>query len=184
MREYWDKKHAGPANRGRMGILYNGAEIKTLGIPLKDAQFIETQQFSSDLVAKIFLGPAAMLLGDQSATVMSEELSLRFLNFCLLPRLKRIERAFRSDLDLFAGTELYPEFRITEFLRANAATRDQVQHNQVQDGRRLVDELRAEDGLGPLPPIPDNWQDEPGKVPQITPVGGAVNPTADTTPKE
>jgi hypothetical protein len=55
-------------------------------------------------------------------------------------------------------------------------TKAEVQHLQIQDGLRLVDELRAADGLGPLPAVPEDWTQEPGKVPQITPVGGARTP--------
>jgi hypothetical protein len=67
-------------------------------------------------------------------------------------------------------------------LKLDPKVKADVQHQQVQDGLRLVDELRALDGYGPLPPIPDDWAKEPGKVPQITPVGGAPNPVAHTTP--
>ena len=53
---------------------------------------------------------------------------------------------------------------------------------QIQDGTKLVDEIRAEHGDSPLPPVPDDWTQSPGKVPQITTVGGAPNPTASTDP--
>lgn len=168
MVEVWNATHAGLANAGRFGILYNGAEMKQLGIPLRDAQFIETQKHASELAARIFLGPAASLLGSD-ANNKTEEESLRFLNFALRPRLRRVEAAFNSDLDLFGGSPLYPRFHIDEFLRADAATRAQVQHMQIQSGVLLVDEARAEMGMPPLP-------DGAGQVPQLTPVGGAPNP--------
>jgi hypothetical protein len=51
-----------------------------------------------------------------------------------------------------------------------------VEHTQIQDGSKLIDEARAERGEGPLPPMPADPEQEPGKVPQLTPVGGAPNP--------
>lgn len=171
MLQEWNARHQGPANKGNMAILFNGAEVKSLGMPLVDAQWIETQTRSDELAARIFLGPAASLMAGSAAgsSLKTEEEVLRFLNFSLRPRLRRIEGAFKADLDLFAGTELYPEFHIDDILRADAATRAEVQHKQVQSGVLLIDEARAEEGRPPLP-------DGVGQIPQITPVGGAPNP--------
>jgi len=171
MLQMWNANHQGSANRGNMGILFNGSEIKQLGMPLVDAQWIETQTRSDELAARIYLGPAASLLSGVAAgsAVKTEEETLRFMNFALRPRLARIEGAFKSDLDLFAGTSLYPQFDIDDFLRADAATRAEVQHKQVQSGVLLPDEARAEEGRPPLP-------NGAGQIPQLTPVGGAPNP--------
>lgn len=168
LRANWEAKHGGMENAGSIAILGNGATLNTLSIPLRDAQFIEGQEQSAELAARIFLGPAASLLGSDS-NMKTEEDSLRFINFALLPRLARIERAFSSDPDLYPeGSEMYPEFYLDHFLRADAATRAEVTHKEIQTGVLLVDEARAEKGL---PPLPDGM----GQIPQITPVGGAPN---------
>lgn len=179
MMSEWNARHQGPMNKGNMAILFNGAEIKTLGMPLADAQWIETQTRSDDLAARIFLGPAASLLAGTAGVrmVKTEEETMRFLNFALRPRLARIEGAFKADLDMFAGTDLYPQFHIDDLLRADAATLAEVQHKKIQSGVLLADEARADEGRPPLP-------DGVGKVPQITPVGGAPNPALTPTPKE
>jgi HK97 family phage portal protein len=167
----WNARHQGPMNKGNMAILFNGAELKSGGMPLVDAQWIETQTRSDELAARIFLGPAASLLSGPAAgsAVKTEEETMRFLNFALRPRLARIEGSLKADLDLFAGTNLYPEFHIDDLLRADAATRAEVQHKQVQSGVLLIDEARADEGRPPLP-------NGAGQVPQLTPVGGAPNP--------
>jgi HK97 family phage portal protein len=176
MLQMWNSRHQGPLNRGNMGILYNGAEVKQLGMPLVDAQWIQTQERSDELCARIYLGPAASLLSGPAAgsAVKTEEETLRFLNFALRPRLARIEGAFKADLDLFARTDLYPEFHIDDLLRTDAATRAEVQHKKIQSGVLLIDEARAEDGQPPLP-------DGVGQIPQVTPVGGAPNPALTVT---
>jgi HK97 family phage portal protein len=183
-KDRWMANNGGLENSGSIAVLGNGATFQTLTIPLKDAQFIEGQEQAASVAARIFLGPAASLLGADH-NLKTEEESLRFLNFCLLPRLRRIERAFYADSDLFpempvGEPDLYPEFHTQEFLRADAGTAAEVQHKQIQSGVLLVDEARAEMGMGPLP-------DGMGQVPQITPVGGAPNPnpmpaTANPTP--
>lgn len=170
--ELWDSRHAGSENAGKTGAVGGGATIQTFPVSLEDAQFIESMRFSIQQVARIFRVPAELL--EESGGVppaTTEQASLRFLNFSLLPRLCRIERALMTDPDLFGDdAELYPEFELDGFVRADAKTRAEVRHMQIQDGTLLVDEARAEDGRPPLP-------DGQGQIPQITPVGGAPNPT-------
>jgi HK97 family phage portal protein len=177
IRAQFENRHGGLDNAGKIAVIGNGATLNTLTVPLKDAQFIEGQEQAAELAARIFLGPASSILSGNSG-VGSEEDSLRFVNFCLLPRLRRIELAFASDYDLFPdGSPLYPEFQFEEFLRADAATRAEVQHKQIQSGVLLVDEARADQGR---PPLPDGM----GQIPQITPVGGAVNPALTPPPTQ
>lgn len=171
----WDARHAGSANRGRTAVLGGGADIQTFPISLEDQQFVESQAFSVKEVARMFGVPATLLEeGDQQT---SEEESLRFLKFCLLPRMNRIEEALLADPDLFGRhQDLYPEFFVDDFLRGDAVSMAQVDHNLVQSGILLVDEARARRGMPPLPPVPKDPDQEPGKVPQIVPVGGQANP--------
>jgi hypothetical protein len=73
-------------------------------------------------------------------------------------------------------------FDINDLSFIDPLTRAQVIHEKIQDGTLLVDEARAEEGLTALPPVPDDWQQQPGKIPQVTPVGGAPNPDSGTPP--
>jgi HK97 family phage portal protein len=181
MIDVWRATHGGLANAHTPAVLSNGAEWQQIGVNLVDAQFVEAQRYGVEQVARIW-GIAPEMLGHpMSKPEATEQLGLRLLNFTIMPRLRRIEQVFCCDPDLFGMTRPeYPEFTTDDMLRTDALTKVQVQHTQIQDGTRLVDEIRAEDGMPPLPPVPDDWTQEPGKVPQITPVGGAPNPTADT----
>jgi hypothetical protein len=76
-----------------------------------------------------------------------------------------------ADLTLFGAAQTEPGFDADSFVRGDVATEDAVAHQQIQDGRLLVDEWRAMKGLSPLP-------GGVGKVPQLTPVGGAPNEPA------
>lgn len=171
--------HTGIQNAWIPLMLMNGADIKDIGMSLEDAQFVEAGKLDLVQVANIFRIPPS-LLGAEPASGNPEHDSIRFLTFGLMPRLRRIELALQSDPDLFPDTNLYPQFDTKALLRPDALTRAQVLHYEIQDGRTLVDEARAEDGKAPLPPIPEDYTQEPGKVPQITPVGGAPNPTVST----
>jgi HK97 family phage portal protein len=168
--------HTGIQNAWVPMMLTNGATIKDVGMSLEDAQFVEAGKLDLVQVANIYRIPPS-LLGAEAPSANPEHDSIRFLTFGLMPRLRRIELALRSDPDLFPDRNIYPEFETKALLRPDALTRAQVLHYEIQDGRTLVDEARAEDGKAPLPPMADDWTQEPGKVPQITPVGGAPNPT-------
>lgn len=181
MLDVWEATHGGLMNQHRPAMLTNGATWQSIGVSLKDAEFVESQRYGVEQVARIY-GIAPELLGHPLAKPeATEQIGLRLLNFTIMPRLRRIEQAFLCDPDLFGTQDPYPEFVTDAMLRLDAATEAQVQLQQTQSGLRLVDELRAEDGLGPLPPVPKDWTQEPGKIPQVTPVGGAPNPTGDTS---
>jgi hypothetical protein len=98
-----------------------------------------------------------------------------WLRFGLGPELERIESSLMSDGELFGAARLiYPGFDTEQFVRGDIQTEDNVAHQRVQDGRLLVDEWRASQGLAPLP-------GGAGKIPQIVPVGGGQNPNNGST---
>jgi HK97 family phage portal protein len=178
--DVWEATHRGLGNAHRPALLANGAEWVATGVNLQDAQFIESQRYGVEQVARIW-GIAPEMLGHPlTKPEATEQLGLRLLNFTILPRLRRIEQTFACDPDMFGTDSVYPEFVTDDLLRTDALTSANVEHMQIQDGTKLVDEIRAEHGDSPLPPVPSDWTKEPGKVPQITPVGGAPNPTATT----
>lgn len=170
----WHQQHGG-IDKQDVAVLGGGLKYQQLSIPLRDAQFIEAEEFSIADIARTFNMPKALLnAGELEST---EEDARRFLNFGLSPRLDRIAKAVLADPQLFGEQgELYPEHYTKAFIRPDAVSEAQVRHLAIQDGSLLIDEARAEDGRGPLPPVPDDPNKEPGKVPQITPVGGAPNP--------
>jgi len=176
---HWQATKSGLANAHLPALLQNGATFQRTGLSLEDSQFVETERLGLLQVAHIFRIPPSFL-GADNAAVSFEQDNLRFYTLSLAPRLRRIELALRADPDLFPDTFLYPEFDTRPLLRTDAMTKAQVEHLQIQDGSRLVDEVRADRGEPPLPPVPDNPNEQPGMVPQVTPVGGAPNPNTTT----
>lgn len=177
MLESWQAEHGGLPNASKPALLWNGAKLNVVPLNLTDAQFIETQRYSVEEVARITGVPAVLLdVAPQKSLNSTEQDWLRFMRLCLYPRAKRILAALCCDPDLFANTDMYPELEYNAALAVDAATQAQVDKERVQSGILLVDEIRAGMGLGPLPPVPADWTLAPGMVPQITPVGGAPNP--------
>ena len=183
--ELMQKQHAGK-KVGRILAVGGGADLETLPVSLKDAEFAEQVRLTLAQAAAMYQIPLSFFNpspGAQGSSEAPTDADWRFfLTFALGPFFTALAQAYTADDDLFSADEA--------FLSANANTdalhtldpntKANVQKAQIQTGVRLPDELRADDGYGPLPPIPSDWTQAPGQVPQITPVGGAPNPAVNT----
>lgn len=173
----WMVAHAGVYNAGRPAILAGGAQIKQLGLTSNEIQLIESHTFNVMEFARAMNMPLSFFIPPHTKPASAEDEALLLTTFYLGPRLRRIESAFNSDPDFFAYNELWMRFDERAMLRANTIAESTANHNYVQDGVLLPDEVRAELGYDPLPPMmtPEEAMKAPGKIPQITPVGGAPN---------
>ena len=174
MLSVWQTTHAGIHNARKPAVLTNGADIEKLSMSLADAELLDAMRFSVEQVARIFRIPPAMLGAPNAATNQTaEEESLRFVRYCLLPRLRRIEMALRADADLFPTPDLTPEWLVDGLLRADTKTRYEAYVAARQAGWLSANEIRAFENLPPI---------EGGDEVQQTPVGGAPNVQPSTPP--
>lgn len=174
----WQQRHGSLQNAHRPAILANGATWIQSGLSQRDAQYIETQRFSAEEIARIFRVTPGMLgiVPGNSGQITSPENDFdRFLQADLGPRIRRIEMALRNDPDLFpSGGNLFPEFLTAAVLRPSLTIRMSAYVDAIQAGIYTPNEARA---LENLPPV------EGGDEIQKTPVGGAPNaapPQGDT----
>lgn len=161
----WNADHQGAGNAGKTSVLHSGAEWVSVGLSLRDAQFIESRNMSVKDIARIFRVPAELLENDSNPITTSDVVE-RFLKFGLGARMRMIESALRADADLFAGTQLYPEFLADALLRASTRERYEAYRAGRQGGWLTINEPRAWENLPPI---------EGGDDVQLTPVGGAPN---------
>jgi HK97 family phage portal protein len=170
-RERFDGRHAGSDRAGTTKVVGNGAKITPIGMTQGDAQFVETMNLTVNEIALITNVPAWLLLPSfthRGANSPEHEMQ-RWLYHGLGPRLARIESALNADGDLFGPGDIFAAFDVSDVVRGDLRSEDAIAHQQIQDGRLLVDEWRVERGRAELP-------NGIGKIPQITPVGGAPNP--------
>ena len=164
-------------------VMGGGAEIKPIGLTPADAEFVEMKVLTAQDASQI-MGVPANLLGvsvQQKGTPNLEQDLMEWLRFGLGPELKRIEEALKADEQLFGfmgrlqsnvvgSMGIYPKFNTDDFVRGDNLTEATILVSDVQAGILLPDEARNIKGYPPLP-------DGAGKIPQITPVGGAPNAT-------
>ena len=169
----WNARMGGLRNMGSIGVLEDGAEWVDTGIPLRDLQFVEGQQFSATQIAMLFQVPPSWIggkTGDSLTYSTVEGEALHFVKFSLRPWLVRIERAIRRDRDLFPDRDMYPKFQVEELLRGDSTAQANFFKSMRELGVYSPNDIREKLGEPPR---------EGGDVYQDTPQGAAPNQPAE-----
>lgn len=166
--------HAGSGNRFKPGALWGPLDVKSIPISLADAAYAENKQLSIDDVCAIWDWPVWMVKGSDPGQPDPNARMSEFLRTKFLYRLRRIERAFAADPDIFASQPLFGEFLTAALERADFVTRVRGYKDARQGGWLTANEIRTWENLPPA---------EGGDEILQTPVGGAPNlaSPADTT---
>lgn len=162
-------QHAGAGKHAKAGALIGDVDVKSLPISMVDAQFVETKRYSIEDACRIWRWPKELLEMSSTERPPTNEgaWEARMLKFYLLPRLKRIERAFAADRDLFLLSGLVGEFFTAALERADFETRMRGYKDARQGGWLTANEIRDPENL---PPRDD------GDTLLQTPTGSAPNP--------
>ena len=167
IRDSWEAKHRGPRNAGRPAVLWGDWEASTLGVSLKDAQFLESGRLGVQDVARM-LGIPSGFLGDPEAPGgdSPEQENMRFLQFGLAPWIARLEQGLSADVDVFPSPDMHVRFEPDSLLRADIKNRFDAYRLARQGGWITANEIRCKEGLPEV---------DGGDQIQETPVGGAPN---------
>ncbi len=169
---------SGAINAGKSPLLEGGMDVGTVGINPKDAQLLETRQFSVEEICRWFGIPPWMVghqgTGTKWGTGMEQEL-IAFLTFTLLPLLRTIEQIVNIRL-LSPADRLryYAEFNVEGFLRADSAARASFYSVMVNNGIFTRDEIRVKENMSPRGGNADVLTVQSAMVP-IDAIGNAGN---------
>jgi HK97 family phage portal protein len=150
LRALWDGRHKGVGKARETAVLGEGVVVKSLTIPMADAQFVDQAKLTRTDVALLFGLPPYMLAGETGSSMTysnTETQSLDFVKWSLRPWLVRIEDAVSADPDLMPSTWC-ATFDTDELLRGSMTERYQA-YEVAQ--WLLIDDIRAKEGLPPLP---------------------------------
>lgn len=132
-------------------ILEGGMKYESLSLTPEDAQMIESRSFSVEDVCRWFNVPPAMIGHTQKATTWGtglEQMNLGFLTYTLTPIIKRIEQEIkRSLIPAVDKKNLFAEFNIEGFLRADSAGRAALYSSFTQNGIMTRAEVRRKENL-------------------------------------
>ncbi len=167
LEDSWAETHGGLDNAHRVAILEAGLSWQSIGLPLKDVQFLEGRKFSRSEVAGLFRVPPH-LIGDLERATFSniEQQGLDFVIHGLMPALTRIEQRCRLQL-------LTPEERKTFFfkfneralVRGDMAARAAFYSSMMQNGAYSPNDIRD---------LEDMNQREGGDI-YLTPMNMLIN---------
>lgn len=129
-----------------------GMDVKLLGIPPQDAQFLESRKFSVTDVSRWFRVPPPLIYDLEKATFSNiTELVLSFVKFSLTPWLVNIETELNDKL--FKESEkgiIFSEFNVDGLLRGDAKQRAESNKTALQNGYKSINEVRASENLNPI----------------------------------
>lgn len=129
---------AGAVNAGKPAILEAEMDVGTIGINPNDAQLLESRNVSAEEVCSLFGVPPTMIgRGDKASSwaSSSENLNLWFLQYTLMPWMKRIEMAIWDGfLTPAEQLDIYAEYNFEGLLRGDSAARAAFYASGLQNG--------------------------------------------------
>lgn len=173
LRETWNVTH----NRHRKpAVLTNGLRWRPITTSAADMELDKAKQFQLGEIARIFRIPPHMIgaPGDTQTYQNVEQAGINFVQFTLLPWLRRLEEAFSSLLT----RPKYIKFDTQEFLRADTLTRFNSHRLAIESGIRSPNEARRIEGLEPYEGGDRFWLSMNGNV--VTPEQDPLGADADT----
>jgi HK97 family phage portal protein len=180
LRQQWQAMYGNLSNAGRTAVLEDGATWQSIGMPLKDMEFVESSRFSVNQTARLFGVPAEMIGGDRDSSMTYstvEMMTLHFITYSLMPWFVRIEKGLYRDRDLFPIRSRYPKFVAQALLRGDAVTRANFYKLMAEVEAITINEIRDHEDMAPRPDG-DRAPIVAGKV-----APGGLAPTGETTPK-
>jgi HK97 family phage portal protein len=149
----WKKKWnetAGPGTR----VLANGLTYTPMMINPRDAQFLESQQFTVTQIARLMGVPASVFLasveGNSQTYANVEQDWTGYVRFGLMAYLREIEEAFSRILPRGNSAR----FNVNALLRTDTKTRYESHEIALRAGFMTLDEVRQIEGLAPMPAAP------------------------------
>lgn len=143
IRAQFERMNSGLDNVHRVAVLDLGMEYKTINMPLKDAQFIESRQWSLREIARFFGVPLYKLGEGKESYSSNEQQSLDFVINTLGPIITQWEEEFTYKL--FTDAELrryYLRFNLAAELRGDNKSRAEYYERMVRNGIYNINECR------------------------------------------
>lgn len=148
--EAFRQNHAGVKKAHVPIVLGGGAKYQQLSITPDDAQFLESRKYQQGEIATL-LGIPPHLLGIVDRTTSwgegIEAQNRGYYDHTLKSYVKQFEAMFTGLLP----TNVWAQFETDELIRADTQTRYQNYETGLNNGFLNPDEVRAKEGLPPLP---------------------------------
>ena len=153
LRDSWQEMHGG-ANRGGVGILEEGMDFATVGMPPQDAQFLETRRFQVQEFARFYRIPPHLLADVERSTSWGsgiEQQNIGFVVYTMRPWLVRIEKEVnRKLIPAQERRRYYAEFLVDGLLRGDLAARKDYYATARQWGWMSANDILELENQNPI----------------------------------
>lgn len=165
LKDRWQALAQGVENAHDVAVLDGGAKVQSIGMPAKDAQFIEQRKFSREEIAGL-LGVPGWMVGDESQ-VSAADVSLRgFVKITLRAYTNKIESYLNASS--IVPDSQYAEFVVEGLLRGDPVERATFYNAGITGGWLTPNNVRPKENLPPVP-----WGDQP-YLPNNTSAGNPI----------
>jgi HK97 family phage portal protein len=161
LKESFEERLSGVDNAHKLLLLEEGTKYTKIGMTGEEAQFLESRKYTRSEVAGIYRVPLH-LVGDLERATNSniEEQSRNYVQFGILPRLRRLEaRALLSLVPEAERRTLFVEHLVDGLLRGSYQVRMQGYQTAVQAGWMTRNEVRELENMNPGPAQLDAFLD-------------------------
>lgn len=145
----FERRHRGSANAGRPHFLEKGFEVKPVGIPQKDAQFIESRKFQVTEVARWFRLPPHKIGDMEKATYSNiEQQAIDFVTDSIQPWTERLEQ--EADIKLHGHNNVITKIDLKGLLRGDSAARGELYNKLWNMGVYSINDIRRLEDMNPV----------------------------------
>lgn len=146
----FDRRHKGAKNAGKSAYLEKGFEIETVGVPQKDAQFIEQRKHSVVDVARWFRIPPHKIQSMEDATFSNiEQQAIEFVTDSIQPWAERMEQ--EADAKLVDNPRWITKMNLNGLMRGDSAARSEFYRTMFNIGVFSPNDIRRLEDENPVP---------------------------------
>lgn len=144
IRDEWEEANTGINNAQRIAILDAGLEFQSIGMPLKDAQFVEGMKLDKAEIATLYNVPLHMVNELERSTHNNmEQQTLEYIMNTLSPIIKQWEEEFSYQLFSLKEQKMYYlKFNLTSLLRSDSKSRAEYYATMLDKGVYSINEVR------------------------------------------
>ena len=147
LKETWNSFSGNSA--GRVAIAGDGLKFESLSITPEAAELLESRRFGVQEIARLFLVPPIFAGDYSSSTFTNAETMVRlFGSFCLGQWATKLQQEFSLSV---LSREYEMVIDLSAFLRGDDKTRWETWNIAKSQNILTVDEIRANEGYGPMP---------------------------------
>lgn len=144
--------HRGLSNAHRLAVLEEGMKFEAVGMPHRDAQWIELRKYQREEIAQIMrVKPHKVGILDKATFSNIEHQAIEAVQDDIRPRCTRIEQRVYQDLFTEEGQRTYfAEFLIDGLLRGDSKARADFYASALQNRWMVPNEVRERENLNPI----------------------------------